>query len=123
MTSNKEIPKKYKAAIYDKPGTISTKVVELDTPEPDTDEVLIRLTHSGVCHSDQAIMVSTLFRSASALTFVQFPLFSPVVYVTQTYKNSATFGHTSKKLSLDLLVVMRESALSRSSVLGTRIRL
>jgi propanol-preferring alcohol dehydrogenase len=69
MTSNKEIPKKYKAAIYDKPGTISTKVVELDTPEPGADEVLIRLTHSGVCHSDQAIMVSTFFYIAASLTF------------------------------------------------------
>jgi propanol-preferring alcohol dehydrogenase len=69
MTSNKEIPKKYKAAIYDKPGTISTKVVELDTPEPGADEVLIRLTHSGVCHSDQAIMVSTFFCIAHSLAF------------------------------------------------------
>ncbi|KIW01724.1 uncharacterized protein PV09_06901 [Verruconis gallopava] len=56
MAANEEIPKKYKAAVYDKPGTISTKVVELDTPEPGIGEVLIRLTHSGVCHSDQAIM-------------------------------------------------------------------
>jgi propanol-preferring alcohol dehydrogenase len=70
MTSNKEIPKKYKAAIYDKPGTISTKVVELDTPEPGTDEVLIRLTHSGVCHSDQAIMVSIFLYHAHYPMFV-----------------------------------------------------
>jgi propanol-preferring alcohol dehydrogenase len=38
-----DIPAKYKAAIYDKPGTISTKVVELDTPEPGPGDVLIRL--------------------------------------------------------------------------------
>ncbi|KKY16907.1 putative alcohol dehydrogenase 2 [Diplodia seriata] len=38
-----EIPKKYKAIIYDKPGEISTKVVELDTPEPGPGEVLINL--------------------------------------------------------------------------------
>ncbi|KAF2430634.1 alcohol dehydrogenase 2 [Tothia fuscella] len=56
MAPTKEIPKKYKAAIYEKPGTNSTKVVEMDTPEPSTDEVLIRLTHSGVCHSDLAMM-------------------------------------------------------------------
>jgi alcohol dehydrogenase, propanol-preferring len=37
------IPKKYKAAVYDKPGTISTKIEELDTPEPGMGEVLIRL--------------------------------------------------------------------------------
>lgn len=57
MAVDGDIPKKYKAAVYDKPGTISTKVVELDTPEPGIGELLIRLTHSGVCHSDQAIMV------------------------------------------------------------------
>jgi propanol-preferring alcohol dehydrogenase len=38
-----EIPKKYKAVVYDQPGTVSTKVVELDTPEPGTGEVLINL--------------------------------------------------------------------------------
>ena len=38
-----DIPKTYKACIYDKPGTISTKVEELDTPEPGAGEVLIRL--------------------------------------------------------------------------------
>lgn len=47
-----EIPKKHKAVIYDEPGKISTKLVELDTPEPGPGEVLINLTHSGVCHSD-----------------------------------------------------------------------
>lgn len=38
-----DIPKKHKAAIYDKPGSISTKVVDFDTPEPGAGEVLIRL--------------------------------------------------------------------------------
>lgn len=38
-----EIPKKYKAAIYDEPGKLSTKIVELDTPEPAAGEVLINL--------------------------------------------------------------------------------
>jgi propanol-preferring alcohol dehydrogenase len=52
------IPKKHKAAIYDKPGTLSTKVVEVDTPEPGAGEVLVRLTHSGVCHSDYSVMVN-----------------------------------------------------------------
>jgi len=54
-----DIPKTHKAAIYDKPGTISTKVVELETPEPGPNEVLIRLSHSGVCHSDMGIMEHT----------------------------------------------------------------
>ncbi|KAF1988987.1 GroES-like protein [Aulographum hederae CBS 113979] len=54
-----ELPKKYKAAIYDKPGTISTKVVELDMPEPGPGQVLVNLTHSGVCHSDLGVMTSS----------------------------------------------------------------
>lgn len=54
-----EIPKKYKAVIYDSPGSISTKVVELDTPEPGPGEVLLRLTHSGICHSDFGVMTNS----------------------------------------------------------------
>lgn len=42
-----EIPATYKAAIYDKPGSISTQVVDLPMPEPQAGEVLIRL----VCRS------------------------------------------------------------------------
>ncbi|KAL1792786.1 hypothetical protein ACET3X_009293 [Alternaria dauci] len=53
------LPSKYKAAIYDAPGTISTKVVELDMPEPGAGEVLINLTHSGVCHSDLGVMTNS----------------------------------------------------------------
>lgn len=39
-----EIPKKQKAAVYDQPGTVSTKVVEIDVPEPGAGEVLINLS-------------------------------------------------------------------------------
>lgn len=38
-----EIPKKQKAAVFDKPGSISTKIVEIDVPEPSVGEVLINL--------------------------------------------------------------------------------
>jgi propanol-preferring alcohol dehydrogenase len=38
-----DIPKKYKAIVYDKPGTISTKIEELATPEPGPGDVLVRL--------------------------------------------------------------------------------
>ena len=34
---------KQKAAIYDQPGSVSTKVVEIDVPEPGSGEVLINL--------------------------------------------------------------------------------
>lgn len=38
-----DLPKKYKACVYDQPGQVSTKVVELDMPEPGPGEVLINL--------------------------------------------------------------------------------
>ncbi|KAK3691891.1 hypothetical protein LTR37_018384 [Vermiconidia calcicola] len=53
-----DIPANYKAVVYDKSGEVSTKVVELDMPEPGPGEVLINLTHSGVCHSDLGIMAN-----------------------------------------------------------------
>lgn len=37
------LPSKYKAAIYDQPGKISTKLVDLDMPEPAAGDVLIKL--------------------------------------------------------------------------------
>jgi propanol-preferring alcohol dehydrogenase len=51
-----QVPSRHKAVVYDRPGTISTKVVEVDTPAPGPGEILVRLTHSGVCHSDMGIM-------------------------------------------------------------------
>ena len=38
-----DIPKKQKAAVFDQPGTVSTKVVDIDVPEPGAGEVLINL--------------------------------------------------------------------------------
>lgn len=38
-----DVPKTYKALVYDNPGTISTKIEELETPEPGTGEILINL--------------------------------------------------------------------------------
>ncbi|PKX90808.1 zinc-dependent alcohol dehydrogenase [Aspergillus novofumigatus IBT 16806] len=54
-----EIPKKQKAAVYDQPGTVSTKIEEIDVPEPGAGEVLVNLTHSGVCHSDYSVMTNS----------------------------------------------------------------
>jgi len=59
MASSPEIPKKYKAVVYDAPGSISTKIETLDMPEPGAGEVLVNLTHSGVCHSDLGVMINT----------------------------------------------------------------
>ncbi|KAK5120270.1 hypothetical protein LTR85_006476 [Meristemomyces frigidus] len=58
MAANGELPKKYKAIVYDEPGKVSTKIVDLDMPEPGAGEVLINLTHSGVCHSDLGVMTN-----------------------------------------------------------------
>lgn len=44
MATNGELPKKYKAVVYDEPGKVSTKVVDLDMPEPGAGEVLINLS-------------------------------------------------------------------------------
>ncbi|KIW45114.1 uncharacterized protein PV06_03528 [Exophiala oligosperma] len=52
-----DIPATYKAVVFDRPGEISTKVVELETPKPGPGEVLVRLTKSGVCASDLEIMI------------------------------------------------------------------
>jgi propanol-preferring alcohol dehydrogenase len=38
-----DIPKTYKAVVYDKPGTISTKIEELETPEPGAGDILVKL--------------------------------------------------------------------------------
>ncbi len=42
-----EVPSKHKALVYDNPGSISTKLTEVDTPKPGVGEILINLTHSG----------------------------------------------------------------------------
>ncbi|KAL4923088.1 zinc-dependent alcohol dehydrogenase [Aspergillus undulatus] len=50
------IPSNHRAIIYDKPGTASVKLVTVETPTPGVGDVLVRLTHSGVCHSDWGVM-------------------------------------------------------------------
>ncbi|KAI9818231.1 MAG: hypothetical protein M1827_000856 [Pycnora praestabilis] len=54
-----DIPKHHRACVFDQPGKISTKIEMLDTPEPGPGEVLINLTHSGVCHSDMGVMMNS----------------------------------------------------------------
>ncbi|KAJ5505597.1 Polyketide synthase, enoylreductase [Penicillium expansum] len=54
MTS--QIPSQHKAIAYDKPGTASVQYLTVDTPQPGNGDVLVRITHSGVCHSDWGVM-------------------------------------------------------------------
>lgn len=57
------LPKTFRAMVYDKPGTISVKEEQLPMPEPGPGEVLIELTHTGVCHSDLSVMKSAFVQS------------------------------------------------------------
>lgn len=41
--STDTIPKKHQALVYDKPGELSTKLIEIDTPEPGTGQVLVKM--------------------------------------------------------------------------------
>ncbi|KAI1167135.1 alcohol dehydrogenase-like protein [Nemania serpens] len=52
------IPKTHKACVYDRPGSCSIAVQDVSTPEPAPGEVLVKLTHSGICHSDYEIMIN-----------------------------------------------------------------
>ncbi|RYC55345.1 hypothetical protein CHU98_g10861, partial [Xylaria longipes] len=54
-----DIPKTHKACVYDKPGSCSVAVQDVPTPEPGPGEVLVKLTHSGICHSDYGIMMNS----------------------------------------------------------------
>ena len=52
------IPTHHKAAVYDSPGQISTALTTVPTPTPGPGEVLVKMTHSGVCYSDYTIMTN-----------------------------------------------------------------
>lgn len=55
-----KVPKTHKACVYDKVGSCSIAIRDVETPEPGPGEVLVQLTHSGVCHSDYGIMMNTV---------------------------------------------------------------
>ncbi|KAJ4504418.1 hypothetical protein HRR80_008500 [Exophiala dermatitidis] len=52
------VPSRHKALVYDNPGKLSAKIEEIETPKPGVGEVLVNLTHSGVCHSDYGVMTN-----------------------------------------------------------------
>ena len=37
------IPNKHKGIVYDKPGELSTKLIEIDTPEPGPGQLLVKM--------------------------------------------------------------------------------
>lgn len=45
-----------KAAVYDKPGQNSIAIKDTDIPVPASGQVLVKFSHSGVCHSDLHLM-------------------------------------------------------------------
>lgn len=109
---SKPIPHTHKAVVYDKPGEISTKVIDVETPSPAAGEVLIRLylkiysmwlkrigsptletyklerTHSGVCHSDLGVMTN-----AWKLPFMVSDSKSPMLHGTA----QSAKGHTDSE--------------------------
>ncbi|KAK7943249.1 uncharacterized protein PG986_012362 [Apiospora aurea] len=58
-TDDSNVPKTHKACVYSKPGSCSIAIREVETPDPGPGEVLVQLTHSGVCHSDYGVMMNT----------------------------------------------------------------
>ncbi|BFZ61689.1 Histone acetyltransferase [Saitoella coloradoensis] len=55
--SSQEIPSKHVAAVVKNPGENCKMVVEeIDTPKPGPGQVLVKVTHSGVCHTDAHLM-------------------------------------------------------------------
>ncbi|KAI1809766.1 alcohol dehydrogenase-like protein [Poronia punctata] len=59
MSSTETVPKTHKACVYSEPGKCAIEIRDVETPEPGPGEVLVKLTHSGVCHSDYGIMMNT----------------------------------------------------------------
>jgi propanol-preferring alcohol dehydrogenase len=56
------VPNRAKAIIYSNPGTTATEIIDVDVPEPQAGEVLLNITHSGVCHTDCSIITNLLGR-------------------------------------------------------------
>ncbi|KAF3390115.1 Alcohol dehydrogenase 2 [Talaromyces pinophilus] len=48
-----------KAAVYTLPGTATISIEELPVPDPEQGQILVKLSHSGVCHSDLAVCMQS----------------------------------------------------------------
>eukprot|EP00026_Physarum_polycephalum_P012541 Phypoly_transcript_12862.p1 GENE.Phypoly_transcript_12862~~Phypoly_transcript_12862.p1 ORF type:complete len:361 (-),score=48.66 Phypoly_transcript_12862:11-1093(-) len=51
------IPKMAKAAVYSKIGELKIDIKEVPVPIPGPGEVLVKISHSGICHSDLHVML------------------------------------------------------------------
>jgi len=58
--SSPTVPKRAKAVVYSNPGTTATEVIDVDVPEPQAGEVLVRIQFSGVCHTDYSLATNSL---------------------------------------------------------------
>jgi propanol-preferring alcohol dehydrogenase len=52
------IPDHHRAIIYDNPGHNSAAITTIPTPRPSPGEILVKITHSGVCSSDHGLMLN-----------------------------------------------------------------
>ncbi|KAJ5113837.1 hypothetical protein N7456_002371 [Penicillium angulare] len=93
----KKIPSSHTAMVYDNPGQISIKRVNISTPQPEYGQVLVRLTHVGVCHSDHGIMTNAWARYPRPTPVNQIGGHEGVGHVVQ-------LGHGIKKGQLSLKV-------------------
>lgn len=59
VNGTSKVPAFQKAMLYDKPGEISALLNTIKVPEPGPGEILVNLTHSGVCFSDLAVMTNS----------------------------------------------------------------
>ncbi|RMZ68345.1 alcohol dehydrogenase 2 [Pyrenophora seminiperda CCB06] len=58
--SNYHIPKWAKAIVPKGCGSMETEIIDVDVPEPGPGEILVRITHSGVCHTDLSLASNSL---------------------------------------------------------------
>ncbi|KAK3327024.1 alcohol dehydrogenase [Cercophora scortea] len=60
MPDEVPLPTHHKALTYTNPGEISIALTSVPTPRPGPGQVLVKITHSGVCSSDHGLLKGTL---------------------------------------------------------------
>ncbi|CAK1354703.1 Alcohol dehydrogenase 2 [Cercospora beticola] len=60
QSAGDSLPATFRACTYSKPGEIAIEIKDdVAMPVPGPGEVLVQLTHSGLCHSDLAVMMNS----------------------------------------------------------------